>query len=126
MAQKVTELSWESSTRLLVHFGDAPCHGSRYHGGVAFARNGPDTYPHGNPDGEAAPPHGRRRRRWRWQQQPQCSIAWDGGTAQMGAAAQLPPHPTQPHCTQHTVGLGLVCEQQQQLEQATMAAGARA
>lgn len=27
--QKVLELSWASSTRLLIHIGDAPCHGSR-------------------------------------------------------------------------------------------------
>ena len=42
--QKVTELSWSSSTRLLVHFGDMPCHGSKYH-------STSDTYPFGNPDG---------------------------------------------------------------------------
>ena len=45
LLQKVTELSWSSSTRLLVHFGDMPCHGAQYNGGV------PDTYPGGNPDG---------------------------------------------------------------------------
>ncbi|KAL4425302.1 hypothetical protein ABPG75_009318 [Micractinium tetrahymenae] len=48
--KKVTELSWRSSTRLLIHFGDAPCHGSRYHDGVHI--NGSrDSYPAGNPDG---------------------------------------------------------------------------
>lgn len=49
--QKVTELSWRSSTRLLIHFADSPCHGSRYHDGVHI--NGShDTYASGNPDGE--------------------------------------------------------------------------
>lgn len=41
--QKVTELSWVSSTRLIVHFGDMPCHGGQYYSD--------DTYPGGNPDG---------------------------------------------------------------------------
>ncbi|GAB4815216.1 hypothetical protein N2152v2_002262 [Parachlorella kessleri] len=49
MLKKVTELSWESSTRLLIHFGDAPCHGNKYHGG--YARNGADRYPLGDPNG---------------------------------------------------------------------------
>lgn len=52
--QKVTELSWQSTTRLLIHFGDAPCHGNNYHGG--YARNGPDSYPGGDPTGECARP----------------------------------------------------------------------
>ncbi|EFN51874.1 hypothetical protein CHLNCDRAFT_139790 [Chlorella variabilis] len=47
--KKVTELSWASSTRLLIHFGDAPCHSDRYHNGRPV--NGPDRYPQGNPDG---------------------------------------------------------------------------
>ena len=50
--QKVLDLSWSSSTRLLIHFGDSPCHGNRYHDGHPV--NGPDSYPSGNPDGAAA------------------------------------------------------------------------
>lgn len=48
--QKVLDLSWASTTRLLIHFGDAPCHGNRYHDGGCI--NGSfDSYPGGNPDG---------------------------------------------------------------------------
>lgn len=49
MLKKVTELNWQSSTRLLVHFGDAPCHGVRYHGVVGAS--GFDRYPDGDPKG---------------------------------------------------------------------------
>ncbi|PSC68815.1 mhck ef2 kinase domain isoform B [Micractinium conductrix] len=48
--KKVLDLSWASTTRLLIHFGDAPCHGNRYHDGGCI--NGSfDSYPGGNPDG---------------------------------------------------------------------------
>jgi hypothetical protein len=50
LLQRVLDLSWSSSTRLLIHFGDAPCHGNRYHNGRPV--NGPDAYPAGNPDGK--------------------------------------------------------------------------
>jgi len=39
-----TQLSWLCSTRLLIHFGDAPCHGSNYHACQ-------DSYPGGDPLG---------------------------------------------------------------------------
>eukprot|EP00026_Physarum_polycephalum_P008691 Phypoly_transcript_08787.p1 GENE.Phypoly_transcript_08787~~Phypoly_transcript_08787.p1 ORF type:complete len:391 (+),score=66.47 Phypoly_transcript_08787:177-1349(+) len=42
----VTELSWSSSTRLLIHFGDYPCHGNKYHGTSMG-----DFYPAGDPGG---------------------------------------------------------------------------
>jgi len=42
----VTELSWCSSTRLLIHFADCPCHGKKYHGTELY-----DTYPDGDPSG---------------------------------------------------------------------------
>ncbi|KAL4439708.1 hypothetical protein ABPG75_002709 [Micractinium tetrahymenae] len=47
--KKVLQLNWRSSTRLVIHFGDAPCHGDEYHDGHPV--NGPDAYPDGNPDG---------------------------------------------------------------------------
>lgn len=46
--QKAVDLNWQSSTRLLIHFGDAPCHGIRYHGGKQYS----DNYPKGDPLGE--------------------------------------------------------------------------
>ena len=39
------ELTWLASTRLVIHFADAPCHGSQYH---SFS----DSYPGGDPDGK--------------------------------------------------------------------------
>lgn len=39
-----SELSWNSSTRLIIHFADAPCHGSKYH-------RCEDSYPGGDPNG---------------------------------------------------------------------------
>ena len=32
--EKAGELSWTAVNRVLVHFGDAPCHGSRFHNGA--------------------------------------------------------------------------------------------
>lgn len=29
--QEAMKLSWRSSTKLVIHFGDAPAHGSKYH-----------------------------------------------------------------------------------------------
>lgn len=49
-AQNVLRLNWRSSTRLVIHFGDYPCHGTKYHdftGGVAW-----DAYPNGDPKGD--------------------------------------------------------------------------
>ncbi|KAL0048959.1 hypothetical protein WJX82_003306 [Trebouxia sp. C0006] len=40
------KLSWRSSTKLLIHFGDAPAHGTMYHNG----RSG-DSHPGGDPTG---------------------------------------------------------------------------
>jgi len=42
----VTELSWSSSTRLLIHFADYPCHGTKYH-----STEMGDSYPAGDPAG---------------------------------------------------------------------------
>jgi len=39
------KLSWKSSTRLVIHTADAPCHGSKYHS------CGTDTHSRGDPDG---------------------------------------------------------------------------
>ncbi|KAK9836571.1 hypothetical protein WJX74_003293 [Apatococcus lobatus] len=44
----VTELSWRSSTRLVIHFGDYPCHGKKYHGEEWEQY---DRYPVGDPEG---------------------------------------------------------------------------
>ncbi|KAK9867891.1 hypothetical protein WJX84_004698 [Apatococcus fuscideae] len=44
----VTELSWRSSTRLVIHFGDYPCHGKKYHGEEWEQY---DRYPWGDPNG---------------------------------------------------------------------------
>jgi len=41
---KAKQLGWISSTRLIIHFGDAPCHGTKYH-------NLDDSYPGGDPNG---------------------------------------------------------------------------
>ncbi len=38
------QLNWQSSTRILVHVADAPCHGSKYH-------NCDDSHPSGDPGG---------------------------------------------------------------------------
>jgi len=43
--QSCAQLSWNSSTRLLIHFADAPCHGTKYHSGMQ------DDYPSGDPAG---------------------------------------------------------------------------
>lgn len=42
--KSVIELEWRSATRILVHIGDAPCHGSKYH-------DLKDDYPSGDPNG---------------------------------------------------------------------------
>lgn len=61
--QKATELSWQSSTRLVIHFGDSPCHGNQYHNG--FPVNGPDTFPAGDPRGRhRSAPHALLYRFW--------------------------------------------------------------
>jgi len=41
----VTGLSWKSSTRVLIHVADAPCHGAKYHDDCN------DNYPVGDPKG---------------------------------------------------------------------------
>ena len=59
LLQEALKLSWKSSTKLLIHFGDAPAHGRQYHdGGVTsiFAARymfggGYDLYPDGDPNG---------------------------------------------------------------------------
>eukprot|EP01122_Echinamoeba_exundans_P000249 TRINITY_DN10222_c0_g1_i1.p1 TRINITY_DN10222_c0_g1~~TRINITY_DN10222_c0_g1_i1.p1 ORF type:complete len:389 (-),score=74.64 TRINITY_DN10222_c0_g1_i1:117-1283(-) len=43
--QKVLGLNWRAATRLVIHFADAPCHGSQYH-------NMGDDYPGGDPEGK--------------------------------------------------------------------------
>eukprot|EP01023_Acetabularia_acetabulum_P042640 TRINITY_DN423_c0_g1_i4.p1 TRINITY_DN423_c0_g1~~TRINITY_DN423_c0_g1_i4.p1 ORF type:complete len:317 (-),score=46.93 TRINITY_DN423_c0_g1_i4:943-1893(-) len=40
-----TGLSWQSPTKLLIHFADAPCHGKTYYSGTG------DNYPAGSPTG---------------------------------------------------------------------------
>ena len=50
--QEVLKLSWKSSTKLLIHFGDAPAHGSQYHNGRAS-----DKYAAGDPHGEIGDLH---------------------------------------------------------------------
>lgn len=42
--QKALDLSWVSSSRIVMHIADAPCHGKRYH-------NMHDDYPSGDPSG---------------------------------------------------------------------------
>lgn len=44
--QEAIKLSWRSSTKLLIHFGDAPAHGNQYH-----SRREDDNYPAGDPSG---------------------------------------------------------------------------
>lgn len=44
--QEVLNLSWKASTKLLIHFGDAPAHGRQYHNGRIS-----DLYPDGDPNG---------------------------------------------------------------------------
>ena len=51
--QAITELSWRSSTRLVIHFGDYPCHGKKYHGEDWEQY---DRYPVGDPEGKQADP----------------------------------------------------------------------
>ena len=41
----VLKLKWLCSTRLIIHIGDAPCHGKQYHNLQA------DDYPNGDPSG---------------------------------------------------------------------------
>ena len=43
--QNTLELSWKASTRLVIHFCDAPCHGTPYHDGCL------DYFPAGDPAG---------------------------------------------------------------------------
>jgi len=45
MNYALTKMSWKSSTRLVIHFADAPCHGNKYHSA------GGDSYPRGDPAG---------------------------------------------------------------------------
>ena len=45
--QEAIKLSWRSSTKLLIHFGDAPAHGSKYHTPYVS-----DIYPAGDPSGK--------------------------------------------------------------------------
>lgn len=54
--QEVLGLSWRSSTKLLIHFGDAPPHGRQYHeSSIGVMRMfGYDLYPDGDPNGELA------------------------------------------------------------------------
>ena len=42
----VSELDWQSTTRILFHIGDAPCHGRKYHD-----TRTPDEFPDGDPNG---------------------------------------------------------------------------
>ena len=44
--QAALKLSWRSSTKLLIHFGDAPAHGTMYHNGYSG-----DSHPAGDPTG---------------------------------------------------------------------------
>ena len=46
LLQEVLNLSWKASTKLLIHFGDAPAHGRQYHDGRVY-----DLYPAGDPNG---------------------------------------------------------------------------
>jgi len=41
----LNRFAWQASTRLVIHFGDAPCHGSRYHDLSS------DCFKGGDPDG---------------------------------------------------------------------------
>jgi hypothetical protein len=41
---KAKDLDWFADARLIIHFGDAPCHGTKYH-------NFHDNYPQGDPTG---------------------------------------------------------------------------
>ncbi|CAG8461786.1 2184_t:CDS:1, partial [Paraglomus occultum] len=45
----VNEMSWRNGTRIILHIGDCPPHGNRFHGG-----NCPDHYPLGDPNGLTA------------------------------------------------------------------------
>ena len=42
--QKTLNLSWQSSSRIVMHVADAPCHGTQYH-------SMHDDYPSGDPTG---------------------------------------------------------------------------
>ncbi len=46
ISQAALKLSWRSSTKLLIHFGDAPAHGTMYHNGRSV-----DSHPGGDPTG---------------------------------------------------------------------------
>lgn len=48
--QAALKLSWRSSTKLLIHFGDAPAHGTKYHNGQSG-----DSHPGGDPTGKCIP-----------------------------------------------------------------------
>lgn len=43
---KVLYLDWKADNRLLIHIGDAPCHGIKFHGGISS-----DHFPEGDPKG---------------------------------------------------------------------------
>ena len=45
LVQKVMGLDWQSSTKLVIHFGDAPAHGSKYYTYCG------DLHPGGDPTG---------------------------------------------------------------------------
>ena len=45
LLQKVISLDWQSSTKLVIHFGDAPAHGSKYYTSCS------DNHPSGDPTG---------------------------------------------------------------------------
>ena len=48
--QAALKLSWRSSTKLLIHFSDAPAHGTMYHNGQSG-----DSHPGGDPTGMYTP-----------------------------------------------------------------------
>ena len=45
LVQKVMGLDWQSSTKLVIHFGDAPAHGRKYYTSCH------DLHPGGDPTG---------------------------------------------------------------------------
>ena len=46
--QRATQLRWGgSSTRLLLHFADNPCHNKHYHDGIVSDNYATDPYPSG-------------------------------------------------------------------------------
>lgn len=47
LLQKVMGLDWQSSTKLVIHFGDAPAHGRKYY---TYCH---DNHPGGDPTGSS-------------------------------------------------------------------------